>query len=542
MPPLTSQALVALGPDLFVALDGTILRKTPTAAPIIEADEAPVFGGMPVLQPIGPLNDPKQPGPNEVWDNIKTATELAEHIKELAEHGLKTVGGIASIVGIVGVIIELLDAAGLFGKKATLDQVLKVAHSNFLATVAASQISHLQNMAPPVSTVQGALDAVETFKQGTGTRQWLAQFDHDMVGAVNTLLDPAFQLVVFNYGEYQTFPWMWEDQWLNVPPHAEVGVPPELKVRRYPEMVSGTSRFDYRFALGNIIFAVTTRVMMMHAIEPEFRSTRRYREQLLTICDRLKQLKVKWLQSIQWPWHPSDDELPPSVVSQDSPWASYLPVGAVDICTGISNWSPKYEPGWNPGAPVTEPEFWASPFSKPGNWPNEARSKYYQRARELSEAARQTILEQSGYLAFAAFVASICKLTTDPSQSETVTIKRRPMAVGTFRRGMATHRVAGEARWRPRLRTEDVHGTGVEARARLDAARDPDADSRVDRVVRHQVPGTSSSPEPARRSCSLEPARRQSMPRGSWQKLVPQGSGVRWMRRGPTPLSTTRLR
>lgn len=431
MPPQDSQVLVALGPDLFVALDGTIIRKTLTS-PIIQSDAAPVFGGMPVFTPIKPLGDPKQPHPNEVWDNVKTATELADTVKELAEHGLKTVGSIASIVGAVGVVLELLDSAGLFGRKTTLDDVLKVAWDNFVATVAASQISHLQNMAPHVATVQGALDAVETFAQGTGTRQDLAQFDHDMVGAINALTDAAFQLVVFNYAEYMKFPWLWEDQWLTVPPHVETGVPPQLQVPRYPDMVNGTPRFDYRFAIGNIIFAVTTRVMMMHVLEPEFRSTRRYREQLLTICDRLKDLQTKWLQSIQWPWQPSDDEPAPITISSESPWWSYVPVGAVDICTGISVWTPKYEPVWNPNAPLAEPERWAAPFSKPGNWPNEVRSKYYQRARELSEAARQTVLEQSGYLAFAAFVASICKLTTDPGQSETVSIKRRPAATGMF--------------------------------------------------------------------------------------------------------------
>ena len=431
MPPLDSQVLVALGPDLFVALDGTIIRKTLTS-PIIQSEAAPVFGGMPVFTPIKPLGDPKQPHPNEVWDNVKTATELADTVKELAEHGLKTVGSIASIVGAVGVVLELLDSAGLFGRKTTLDDVLKVAWDNFVATVAASQISHLQNMAPHVATVQGALDAVETFAQGTGTRQDLAQFDHDMVGAINALTDAAFQLVVFNYAEYMKFPWLWEDQWLTVPPHVETGVPPQLQVPRYPDMVNGTPRFDYRFAIGNIIFAVTTRVMMMHVLEPEFRSTRRYREQLLTICDRLKDLQTKWLQSIQWPWQPSDDEPAPITISSESPWWSYVPVGAVDICTGISVWTPKYEPVWNPNAPLAEPERWAAPFSKPGNWPNEVRSKYYQRARELSEAARQTVLEQSGYLAFAAFVASICKLTTDPGQSETVSIKRRPAATGMF--------------------------------------------------------------------------------------------------------------
>lgn len=431
MPPQNAQVFIALGPGLSISLDGTIIRST-TAAPIIEADAGPLFGGLPILSPIQPLSGPKQPGPNEVWDNVKTATELADTVKELAEHGLKTVGSIASIVGAVGVVIELLDSAGLFGRKTTLDDVLKVAWDNFIATVAASQISHLQNMAPLVATVQGALDAVETFAQGTGTRQDLALFDHDMVGAVNSLADAAFQLVVFNYSEYIKFPWLWEDQWLNVPPHVEAGVPPQLKVPRYPDMVNGTPRFDYRFAIGNVIFAVTTRMMMMHALEPEFRSTRRYREQLLTLCDRLKQLQTKWLQAVQWPWHPSDDEPAPAIISEDSPWWSYVPVGAVDVCTGISVWIGKYAPVWDPNAPVTEPERWAAPSSKPGDWPNDVRKKYYQRARELSEAARQSVLEQSGYLAFAAFVASICKLTTDPSESETVSIKRRPQAIGLF--------------------------------------------------------------------------------------------------------------
>ena len=41
-------------------------------------------------------------------------------------------------------------------------------------------------------------------------------------------------------------------------------------------------------------------------------------------------------------------------------------------------------------------------------------------------------MEQSGYLAYAAFVASICKLTTDPSESETVVIRRRPQAVAAY--------------------------------------------------------------------------------------------------------------
>ena len=65
------------------------------------------------------------------------------------------------------------------------------------------------------------------------------------------------------------------------PEHVETKVPrPDLAIRRFPEIANGVARFDYRFALGNIIFAVTTRVMMMHALEPEFRSTGGHRQEL----------------------------------------------------------------------------------------------------------------------------------------------------------------------------------------------------------------------------------------------------------------------
>ncbi len=478
MPPEPSETFVALGPDLFVALDGRIVRNAPFAAPIIQTDPDPVFGGTPILTPIGPLTGGQPSHPPEVWNNIKTATELAEHVKELAEHGLKTVGGIASIVGTVGVVLELLESAGIFGSKTTLDDVLRVATANFTATIAASQISHLQNMVPYVTKAAVALDKVEQFRTHPNLRQDLADLDSDMQEATLALTDSAFQQVVFNLNEYGTFPWWFEQDWLTIPEHVEAKVPrPDLAIRRFPEIANGAARFDYRFALGNIIFTVTTRVMMMHALEPEFRSTGGHRQELETLCSRLKDLQWRWLQAFQWPWHPSDDEPPPITPLSASPWGSYVPVGAVDTCSGVSFWITRYVPKWDPYAPVTEPEYWASPTSMPGNWPEDVRNKYHQRARTLSEAARQTVMEQSGYLAYAAFVASICKLTTDPSQSETVVIRRQQQSVAAF-----------DFRWGRESTLDKIIGGLFCTRQTFTAEvwRRPDASTRVE--IRTQTP------------------------------------------------------
>ena len=48
---------------------------------------------------------------------------------------------IDALVGPNDVVLELLESAGIFGIKTTLDDVLRVATANFTATIAASQIS-----------------------------------------------------------------------------------------------------------------------------------------------------------------------------------------------------------------------------------------------------------------------------------------------------------------------------------------------------------------------------------------------------------------
>ena len=87
IPPEPSETFVALGPDLFVSLDGRIVRSR-SRRRSSRPTRIPSSVGL-GLTPIGPLTGGQPSHPPEAWDNIKTATELAEHVKELAEHGLK---------------------------------------------------------------------------------------------------------------------------------------------------------------------------------------------------------------------------------------------------------------------------------------------------------------------------------------------------------------------------------------------------------------------------------------------------------------------
>ena len=354
----------------------------------------------------------------------KLPSELAEKMEKLIEKGIGTVTGIVSVVGIAGALLQVLELAGVFGEQTSLDDVLEEVKRNYTATREAARISHLQNIADLMGVVTASKNALDAYRlnQSAPNRKTVLDFNTTLAAAVQSLLDPAYQQVIFNPEEHKEQSWFWDQGFFEVSPESKPLV--EKVEAKYPGLVllpvspysmlnEAFGRFDYRFVLGSVVTAVTTRLAWMKVVEPEFRSTRRFLPELQDIVRKLRALQHQWLLAIQDTFNPLDEGS--EVFNDLSAYGSdffgryYIPTGCIDACTGLGVYSTQPLPYWKTGTP-------------PYMGPMQERQKLWQAAFAPRREARQQILQDSGYAKFAAFVAMVESLAGDPPDTETVSI------------------------------------------------------------------------------------------------------------------------
>lgn len=412
---------------MFVTEAGEILSQRPVTH---------VAGGgqslAPALRPLGGgdgadgviTGDPR-------YKTVILAAEIAKKTSELVKEASKIVSSMVTIVGILDAMVQIAELAGAFGTKDKLDGLIKLVVENLVATIEASKISHLQNMALPMGHITGGKTVLETYKAtpSPNNRQDLLDANGPVRDALQALLNPSFQQVLFVWAEYQPHSWSRDfthitlsqpNSWIAGQGAARYPGISMIPVPVMTENASFAARFDYRFALGNIVLAVLTRTVMMKAIEPEFRSTGRFRNELKNeIVPKLRALQYQWILAIQVSAHPYDapadgldvNDIPTSKYYEDNFGYWYIPVGAIDTVSGYAQWE-RIEVN--------------DPFLGPQAFPRfilKSRTATWAEASTKRAAAREHVMQASGYMDFAAFVAMVEELTTDPSESETVVIK-----------------------------------------------------------------------------------------------------------------------
>ena len=417
---------------LYVSEDGDLQWNRPGVTVVGEAlPEATAVSLTPSLHLLGgegdgPVTgDPRYQGP-------KLSIEVAEKTYKMLEAGVSVATKVFTVVGIADALVQIVELSGVFGKKADLDDVLEYVKLNYRATIEASKLSHLRDMAEPDSTVSTTKILLETHKAIPSAQSRKNLVDHElkMVGAVQELLNPAYQQILMNGAEYSQHPWWMDSGFLTITPaHRDAATRlheryPNMAVQpiaRFAEVPDGTGRFDYRFAIGSIVAAVVTRLMMMKVLEPEFRSTGRYQAELRDIALKLRTVQYHWLQSIQCTRSVFDRSYEGGEVNDMPTWdyyqtffpPPYIPVAAVDICSGLGEVS---------SVPIGPIGPYDQPYLQPSFGDKSFRAAKWMQAASLRETARQNVLRESGYANFLGIIALVEEMAKPPSASETVVI------------------------------------------------------------------------------------------------------------------------
>ncbi len=403
--------------------DGSVVPAVPLGTRVITAapGTGALIGAGPPF-PGGPMRTLSD-DPKSLWNTLAKNAALSDGLKTALEQFADIVSAVSGAYSAYQAAVTVLKMAGIIDAKTTVDPLVA---ATFSAVFADSAMTHKRDIGILDGNVSVAAVAVKTYLQtpSPNNRATLMASDHDCQAACATLSSPPFFEVLFNPGEYGDA-WIFGAGWLEIPSWLTGGAPADPPVLAFENQPANKGRFDYRFTIASLSFALATRVAMMRVIEPEFRSTGRYQIEIQTLVGALAPILHSWQQSIQWTWNPNDGGFPISSFwpdSQASPYGEYIPVGAVDVCSGTNAWMDKYVPEHDPSASFDDPAFWTDSTTAFPYWPPKAKQKYAEDAAALRSSARDYVLDACGYKLFAAQVASLAVLATDPDSSETVTI------------------------------------------------------------------------------------------------------------------------
>ena len=410
----------------YLTQDGSIVPSVPFGTRVIAAAPgtsgllgagATSFGG-----PTKTLSD----DPKSFWNTFAKNANLSDGVKTALEQFSGLVSAVSGAYSAYQFVITVLRFSGVLDAKATVDPLVAATYS---AVFADSAMTHKRDIATLDGSVTVAANAVKEYLQSPApnTRADLIASDHDCQTACASLSSLPYFEVLFNPGEY-TDNWIFGEGWLAIPSYLNGGAPPDPPVLPFADQPANKGRYDYRFTIASLSFALATRVAMMRLIEPEFRSTGRYRNEIQSLVAALGPIIRKWQQSIEWTWNPNDGGFPVSSFwpdNQASPYGEYIPVGAVDACSGTSAWMGIYVPPYDASASPDQPAFWTNGVTPYKDWPAKAQANYLSDANALRGSARDYVLDASGCKQFAALAASLALLATDPDSSETVTISPR---------------------------------------------------------------------------------------------------------------------
>ena len=427
-----SRPTIKLAPDLFLAADGRFHRLAPPGADILdigpsidltEATKASL-GGTTLVDLTNQLGTLKPLGAEDAGMSL---TEMATHlgiparVQDLVGTAFTFAAAMSAAVAGYQFVVSLLEWQGILKKKDVVGEIHNTTNAIYATTISGLWGQRRVEIANWMTQVVGAADILKSYMESPteGWRDQLSQRDQGVGDACTALLDRAYQTIPYYPKEHDQKDWLWGLPWLEVPPSVATQLhPASPSVKRMWEIQPGEIRWDYRLFLAELLFAMTVRIAMIRALFPDFRSNGRYKEELTRLLGGLVQVQDQWLQSLQ---RTRDiDEL--KDFTQMLAWSSAnLPVGAVDICTGL----PALIGRWNDFV-------WMSGVTPPNPVPDGINLIPYidwpatvQKAHQLRDQWYLALLTHSGFLNFKRWVAMLKVLLTDPNESETVSFSIR---------------------------------------------------------------------------------------------------------------------
>lgn len=352
----TTAFVFHLGGGLYMDSNGDLHQAPPPNVPVYEPG-------------------PTYTGPGKVAPALGKVKDVAEQIEKdpaikefFAENGLdlKWLGVVSAIAKIASVVAPVLAAVAIAIDLAKIFGLLKDGPDPLELLVkqrfedlekkfqALSNLSQSKDLSDAREAVSGLANLVRDYTaqlknanptieqlEFDRTRLILAHSQH--LAGFTKLMDPTTWLVLFDHYEHSTV-------WPLIPVlHTEsgkVGEPPMPAF--FPP--AGAVRFDHRLMVPLASYAASTYLATIQGIEPEYRTTGEFRNQLRTLADHLEELALNMRRSglAKTVYKPQDfswiaAQLRPDEVNDPlgatpegqltlSPTCSRWPVGALDLC------------------------------------------------------------------------------------------------------------------------------------------------------------------------------------------------------------------
>jgi hypothetical protein len=355
-------------------------------------------------------------------DNVVDAVGLTGGAATAAKVAFDVVGKIADIAGFVGAAIDLGQALGLFGPSSD-DRLLSALQADVQEILDAVEALSDQVAWGEISDANGKIagaglllnDYLLGQDHGKDRREALVEGAlKDAVAAFAAIVDTNAESLVFDASKYHGGPW---DGWAAWIEHAPWNVPtffaldqnhPAPSVPDLSRTANGTARFNYPLFIGPVLNCAATVLAIVKAVEPAFRTTGRFRQELIDMRNELAVLGAGILDCLQWTrdYDPRFD-YPASFIPDAG-----IPVGAVDVGGGASVFDGHYSDGieWE-----LDPS--AEPPVRVTNLDEFLAGAGTRRFDDLL-----ALLDASAVPTVKDLVANLDYLTTTPTVSETVSI------------------------------------------------------------------------------------------------------------------------
>jgi hypothetical protein len=422
--PISLAATIQLAPDLFLDAHNRFHRVAPPGADVIdlgqaldltEATKAAISGSTvdSIAGRLGSMTPMFGDTPGVSIAQMAEQLGIPKWIQELAGAAVNIATAVGVVVAAYKFAVELLEWQSVLEKKDLVGEMHLAVNQLYATTISGLWGERRVQIADWITQATNAGDALQSYLEfGTdGFYDALDGWDQGVASACTALLDQAYQMIPYYPKEHDQKEWVFGIGWLEVPASVQAqlqsGSPP---MKRMVEMQAGEPRWDYRLFLGELMFAVTVRIAMMKALHPDFRSTSRYKEELKRIYDGLLRVQDQWLQSIQ---RTRDIDKQRDILDMIAGFA-YLPVGAIDICTGLPGMYGRWTDFVWKGTP---PPFMPSGLDLAAQIDWDATVN---RAHLLRDQMYLALLTHSGYVTFRRWVSALKVLLRDPDKSETV--------------------------------------------------------------------------------------------------------------------------
>lgn len=331
----------------------------------------------------------------------------------------------ASVVGTVGALVELVSKlAEIFGGGGggEADALNKIYQLVQQINTNLNGLGQQQTVDKVIeygwANVGSAGDELNVYlkSQHPNKTQLRTPYLDDLRKSRATLLDPTYQRAPFLAGIFDNQPWSWDMSWLQqcpLPPPKnppDPTIPPPIPPTEDLKVLGdGNWRWDYAPYVGAVAAVANLLLSYYKALDPAFRTTRQFENELNELADGLQLFGNQMAQHILWTreWTYADQ--------YSMPMASGWPVGAVDACNGASAMVSRWKEGVNsvPG-PLDD-------YYHPPTVLNVDES--LARARKARQINWLTVFNASGAPKVLQYAAIAREVATPPRTSETVRIE-----------------------------------------------------------------------------------------------------------------------